>query len=326
MVNRLVSIIIPSFNSLKYLDDSIKSAIDQTYKNIEIILVDDGSTDGTKERFAHFESLGVKCIYQENAGASTARNTGLDAAKGEYIQFLDADDIMHPTKIEKQIDKILLENAELSYTYWKDFKSSINENVDFRFKHLNHNNAISGKELLISYGKNNWFIPTSSWLVSAELINKSGYWNIELSNNDDGEFFTRILLKTTKVVAVKEILTYYRVSDNSLSSFNSKNKAVSAYKSWNLILSHINNSGDNSLLIYPKRGMYYLYNYLLDSYPEISELIYSKIIEIDKTEPGYTFIQDKWRQRCIRLMGMKNGNKLFRVLQFFRYMPPFNKG
>jgi len=100
----LVSVIIPTYNRAEYVCDAIESVLNQTYKNIEIIVVDDGSTDDTKEWIKKYlSSSKLKYIYQENRGVSSARNTGIKIAKGEYLAFLDSDDLFLPKKIELQV-------------------------------------------------------------------------------------------------------------------------------------------------------------------------------------------------------------------------------
>lgn len=101
----LVSIIIPTYNNVDTICQAVDSCINQTYRNIEIIVIDDGSTDNTKKVLSKYLSdERFKYIYQENQERSSARNHGLDVAKGEYIQFLDSDDRLYPTKIEKQVN------------------------------------------------------------------------------------------------------------------------------------------------------------------------------------------------------------------------------
>src|ERR1700744_1176722 len=102
----LVSIIIPLYNAGNYISETLQSALDQTWPNKEIIIVDDGSTDNSLAIAKSFESEFVKVLSQENKGASAARNKGLSIAKGEYIQFLDADDLLSPNKIAAQLEKL----------------------------------------------------------------------------------------------------------------------------------------------------------------------------------------------------------------------------
>lgn len=96
----MVSVIIPVYNGERYIEKSIKSVLDQSFRDIEIIIVDDGSTDGTANIIKKYN---VRYIYQNNKGPSAARNRGIKEAKGEYISFLDADDIYYPLKIEEQV-------------------------------------------------------------------------------------------------------------------------------------------------------------------------------------------------------------------------------
>lgn len=96
----LVSIIIITYNDRKYVGEAIESALAQTYKDYEIIVVDDGSSDNTSEVLAEFGDQ-VTVIYQENRGLSAARNTGIRASKGEYVAFIDADNVWMPAMLEK---------------------------------------------------------------------------------------------------------------------------------------------------------------------------------------------------------------------------------
>ncbi|HZX58320.1 MAG TPA: glycosyltransferase family A protein, partial [Mucilaginibacter sp.] len=102
----LVSIIIPVYNSEKHLAETISSALEQTWPNKEIIIVDDGSADNSLAIAKSFASENVKVFHQPNKGASAARNKGIQEAKGDYIQFLDADDLLMPNKIAAQVKQL----------------------------------------------------------------------------------------------------------------------------------------------------------------------------------------------------------------------------
>ncbi|VDG72429.1 family 2 glycosyl transferase [Clostridium carnis] len=110
----MVSVIIVVYNGEKYIKEAIDSVLNQTYKDIEVIVVDDGSTDNTREIVKEYEK--IIYMYQENKGEGSARNLGIEVSKGEYLAFLDADDLYAPDKIEKQL-KILLENEEVDVVY-----------------------------------------------------------------------------------------------------------------------------------------------------------------------------------------------------------------
>ena len=102
MPEPLVSVVIPSFNYARFLVDCVDSALAQTYPHREIIVVDDGSTDNTRQVLEHYGDK-IVYIHQSNQGLSQARNTGIHAAKGEFIALLDSDDLWHPRKLELQI-------------------------------------------------------------------------------------------------------------------------------------------------------------------------------------------------------------------------------
>lgn len=105
-MNELVSVIMPAYNMEKYIGDSIKSVLNQNYKNFELIIINDGSSDGTKEIAAKYQHMDERITYieQENKGVSAARNVGISCAKGKYISFLDADDLWEPTFLSTLIN------------------------------------------------------------------------------------------------------------------------------------------------------------------------------------------------------------------------------
>lgn len=110
-----VSVIIPTYNRAEFISDAIESVLNQTFEDYEIIIVDDGSTDNTKQIVQSYTSK-VKYYYQEQSGVSSARNYGIKAATGEYIAFLDSDDQFLPQKLEKQVE-VLENNPRIGIVY-----------------------------------------------------------------------------------------------------------------------------------------------------------------------------------------------------------------
>lgn len=115
MENQKVSVIIPTYNLARYINETVDSVLGQTYKNYEIIIVDDGSTDNTKEALSEYGGK-ITYIFQENQGVSAARNKGIKEAKGEYIAFLDADDLWLKDKLELQIG-LMNSNPEVAMIF-----------------------------------------------------------------------------------------------------------------------------------------------------------------------------------------------------------------
>jgi glycosyltransferase involved in cell wall biosynthesis len=317
MSKPLVSIIIPSYNSKDYLRDAVSSALNQSYESIEVIVIDDGSTDGTRDIFPKFVSKGVNCYYIENGGASNARNFGLEKAKGDYIQFLDADDIIASTKIEKQMALMQKHQSELSYSPWIYFKESATDRyqAQFKFSHINHNLLRSGKELMISYGMENWFIPTVAWLVKIDLIEKAGYWNPTKCPNDDGEYFSRILFWAEQVICCQENLAYYRLTANdSLSKLNSSLKIDASYNSFLQIESLLLTCNDIRLLSYPKRLYYMQYKLTIKKYPELAK---RAALNFDRIQAPSFLSKKKYYWIFINWFGLHQGTILYMMLQPF---------
>jgi len=111
-----VSVVIPAYNAAEYLDESISSVLDQSYSNLELIVVDDGSIDKTSDIVSKFRDSRLTYVYQDNKGVSGARNRGLEIASGDYIAFLDADDIWCRTKLEMQVS-VLDNNSDIDFIF-----------------------------------------------------------------------------------------------------------------------------------------------------------------------------------------------------------------
>lgn len=241
----LVSIIIPTYNSEKHLVETIKSAINQTWKNKEIIIVDDGSTDRSLTIANQFSENGLIVISQKNNGAAAARNVGLKNAKGKFIQFLDADDLLSPNKIELQMEEISVFTEKISLSNSVHFFEG-SDPLAFSPSKADVDLFKSTKEppdfLLNLYGRlgNGGIVPVHAWLTPRTLLDKAGYWDESLSLDDDGEYFCRVVLVSEEVVFVQHTNAYYRKykSNKSLSAQNTLKALQSAYKTLKLKEDH----------------------------------------------------------------------------------------
>lgn len=208
MQQLLVSILIPLYNSEKYIAETLQSVINQTWPNKEIIVVDDGSTDKSYEIAKSYESDIVKVYHQENRGSCAARNKAFELSSGDYIQYLDADDLLAHNKIEIQLNLLLEKQLNLSFCSWTKFFFN---NPD---GNLNWQPTLSEDEVITSL---DWLLKTPNiachaWLASRELIEKAGTWDTMLKKNQDGEFFTRVVSTTDKIIFCKMAKAYYRAS------------------------------------------------------------------------------------------------------------------
>ena len=207
--NPLISIIIPAYNSEDYITECIESALNQTYNNIEIIVIDDGSTDKTLATIQIYKNIIV--IAQTNQGASCARNIGLKKARGKYIQFLDSDDILDSNKIATQVNALRYSTSKtLIFGNWVKFKNDVSGQPIVN-RCINRDYLIPPQLLADMWGSSEMIQP-GAWLVSSDLIECVGLWDEKLSLNDDGEYFCRIILASDEIKFVSNSLCFYRTA------------------------------------------------------------------------------------------------------------------
>lgn len=157
----LVSIVVPIYKVEKYLNQCVDSIISQTYKNIEIILVDDGSPDGCGDICDYYSSFDkrVKVIHKENAGVSSARNSGVEVARGEYLYFCDSDDYLNTDAIEKLLNVALAENADVVFFEPTTFQDSIDEIDNFNWSRSRYYKSDTGINQFITLNQNDDYHP-----------------------------------------------------------------------------------------------------------------------------------------------------------------------
>jgi glycosyltransferase involved in cell wall biosynthesis len=222
----LVSILIPAFNAETFIEATLKSALSQTWPRTEIIVVDDGSSDRTLSIARRFASPRVSVITQANQGASAARNKALSLSQGDFIQWLDADDLLAPDKIANQMA------AAERYPDKRILFSSAWGSFFHRFERTNYCPTplwedLSKVEWLYRKLDQNLFMQTGVWLVSRELSSAAGPWDSRLSYDDDGEYFARVLLASNGIRFVPEAKAMYRLAGaNRLSYIGQSNKKI----------------------------------------------------------------------------------------------------
>lgn len=205
----LVSILIPAHNAETSIAETLRSAITQTWPRKEIIVVDDGSTDSTLAVARQFEVQSVRVVTQENQGASGTRNKAFSLSNGDYIQWLDADDLLAPDKIATQLDAIGRQpgSRELLSSAWGLF---MYRRSRAKFIRTPLWCDLSPTEWLLRKMGQNLFMQTATWLVSRELTLAAGPWDTRLSSDDDGEYFCRVLLASEGVRFVPQAKVFYR--------------------------------------------------------------------------------------------------------------------
>jgi glycosyltransferase involved in cell wall biosynthesis len=205
----LVSILIPAYNSQEWISETIQSALAQTWPRREIIIVDDGSTDHTLQVAKQFSSKEVSVVTKKNSGAAATRNHALSLSQGAFIQWLDADDLLSPDKIERQLHALadFSDSRTLLSSSWGTF---IYRPSRARFITTDLWCDLDPVEWLIRKFGQNLSMQTSVWLVSRELTEAAGPWNTRLLGDDDGEYFCRVALASKRIKFVPEAKVFYR--------------------------------------------------------------------------------------------------------------------
>ena len=243
-MSALVSIIIPCFNSAPWLAQTLESALAQSWPNKEVILIDDGSKDQSLAIANEFGGRGVTVIAQPNRGASAARNAGLGTARGTYIQFLDADDLLAPDKIGLQMHALKQSGPDvLASASWSRFTHDPAQAV---FVPQAVAEARTGVEFLQRHYETGSMMQPAAWLAPRELLDRAGPWDESLSLNDDGEYFARVMLTARGLVHVEQARCYYRSGvASSLSRRTDPAAFTSLFRSIELTTRHLL-SKDNS--------------------------------------------------------------------------------
>lgn len=211
--NHLVSIVIPAYNAELFIKETIDSVLNQTYKNFECIVVDDGSKDATSGIIENFTKRDnrLKLIKQPNKGVSAARNFGATNSAGIYIAFLDADDIWLPEHLELLVHELETQKLE--------FVQSNYQTIDQNSQKLNYRSRAKGGNIFnhLLLGKYDHFSGPSGIMVTRTSFNKTGGFDVNLSNVADWDFFLQCA-RQLQIGLVNKITWLYRLHPNNMHS------------------------------------------------------------------------------------------------------------
>jgi glycosyltransferase involved in cell wall biosynthesis len=274
----LVSILIPARNAQQWIADTIESALSQTWTKKEIVVVDDGSTDQTFQIAKRFASKTVRVVTQANQGAAAARNTAFSMCQGDYIQWLDADDLLDPDKVDFQVRRLddcptkrtLLSGAWAYFIYRKQ---------KARFSPTLLWCDLTPLEWLVRKMGNNLHMQTDNWLVSRALSEAAGPWDTRLWRDNDGEYFCRVILACDAIHFVPDAKSYYRVAGfKSVSYIGGSNKKLeSLFLSLKLHIGYLRSMEDSertrsACIKYIRTWLPEFYPYRLDIARELKEI------------------------------------------------------
>lgn len=318
-MKKLVSVIIPLYNAANFIESCLISIKNQTYTNLQVIIVNDGSTDDSisivKNTIVNDSRFII--VNQENKGCSAAKNKGLQYAKGDFIQYLDADDILSENKIELQVLALDIHVDSIAVCRTHVFSNKISDALYSLDEDLISKGGSGLKFLLRLLGSEGiiGMVQPNAYLVPMHIIEKAGPWDESISKSpaEDGEYFTRILL-STKQVLFTEGINYYR----KIASISSVSKASKYENAYDLFIT-IKKSFSHLFAISRSEKFLYLYAVHLtacayqfgNKYPVIykyveQELKYYKI-------KNYQFIHTTRFSKWTNLFGFRNAMRLKKI-------------
>lgn len=268
MTKPLVSILIPAYNAERWIANTIRSAVAQTWEPKEVIIVDDGSTDETVTIARQFASESVRVVSQQNEGAAAARNRALSLSTGDYIQWLDADDLLAADKIQRQIEVLDGDDGDESR---RTLLSGSWGRFIYRPRRAEFTPTalwcdLSPAEFLVRKLGQKIFMQTAVWLVSRELAGAAGPWDTRMLSDDDGEYFCRVMLASERIRFVPEARVFYRDVGAARLSYvgRSNTKLEALWLSMQLHIRYLRSMEDNART--RAASLKYLQNYVATFY------------------------------------------------------------
>jgi glycosyltransferase involved in cell wall biosynthesis len=268
----LVSIIIPAYNAERWIAYTLQSAVAQTWPRKEIIVVDDGSTDLTAKVVRQFGSKGVVLCSTENRGLSAAQNQGFQLCHGDYIQWLDSDDLLAPDKIERQLAAVRPSDSKriLLSSPWAPFYYRTRS---ARFVHNSVWEDLTPVEWLLRKLRDNLHMQNATWLVSREVTEAAGPWDTRLHYDQDGEYFSRVLLASEGTRFVPGTGIFYRITSMNRISYigNSNKKRESLLLSMKLHIQYLRSLEESERV--REACLQYMQTWYPNFYPERPDLV-----------------------------------------------------
>ncbi len=311
--NHKVSILIPCYNSEAFISETLNCCLNQTYQNIEVVLVDDGSKDKSLEIASKFEDKRIKVISQSNSGACRARNLAFKNCTGDYIMYLDADDLISNTYVELLVNALEGKSINTIATgQWDRFHKDIKEAT---FPLLNiYKNYDQAFNLLIDMWTFGEMLACTSYLIPRGIVEKINGWDETVLKNQDGEFFCRILIAGGNIVHVPNAKFYYRTGEYlTVSKANSKKKIASMLDTFinyrKNALVHENSKRVREALSINFTLFIYLHG---NQYPDLYKRAKE---EVNNLGVGYVLKNEPYRvKRICKIIGFENFMTIRKIL------------
>ncbi len=316
----LVSILIPAYNAERFVGAAVESALAQTYPHVEIVVVDDGSTDGTRDALRPFEARGVRVIEQANAGQCAAANAAFRASSGELVKYFDADDLLAPDHVARQVDRLGPRRDAVAMARWARFHA---DPAEARFDPLPmYRDARPAEWLATEWATARPMMQCAMWLVPRAVLDRVGLWDERLSLINDFEFFARVLLGAREILFAPEARLYYRSGlDGSLSGQRSRRAVESAFLSLSLGTDHLLAAEDGPRT--RRAAAAVLQDFVFSTYPAHTDLTAraaARVAALGGSDlapdgpPGF--------QRLRRLVGWRAARRVQHAADRLRHSPP----
>lgn len=258
MDKNLVSIIIPVYNVARYLDDCLNSVLKQTYTNLEIIVIDDGSTDESLEicRSYAAKDKRLKVLHQNNAGVSAARNAGLNIMTGDYVLFIDSDDLINQNMIKNLIEAFgRSDRIDAVFCGYKEFDDKTGEIIKevAPSKSMRVDRDVGVAEIFGEYSTMLW-----NKMFRCSIIGKSDLFDVTLKIGEDELWMIDVLKKANNIMLIETPLYYYRSRAEGASKGRVFSEAkLTDYESQKKVLKSINEYSSDVLTLYAQQRLYY---------------------------------------------------------------------
>ena len=269
-ITPLVSICIPMYNVSEYIEETLHRILKQSYENIEIVIVDDHSTDGSYSLAKAYESDKVKVYQNIKKGGNAARNYAFEMSNGTYIKFMDADDYCSDTMVEEQLNRMIRDGTENTLIHSP--LKMLDPDGSFFNPHRSIDKDYSpGIELLIAIWKREGFNIPHSHLMHRNLVKKVGGWDEEIIKNQDGEFFARVAAIADQALSIKNVFAIWRQTKKGVSTQTSLDAHSSVIDTYNVITELLIHYDDSSQMreICGK----YIGGFVYENYPQIKSLM-----------------------------------------------------
>lgn len=268
--NPLVSVCIPMYNVSEYIEETLQKLLNQSYKHIEIVIVDDHSTDNSYQIAQKYESENLKIFKNEKKGGNAARNLAFEKSSGDYIKFMDSDDYCSQTMIEKQLERLLKDGTQNTLIHSPVKMLEPDGRIFSLPRSIDKDYSPAIEQLVAIWNQEGFNVP-HCYLMHRQLVIKSGGWDETVLKNQDAEFFARVAAVADKALAVDSVFAIWRQTKKGVSTHTSVKALASVIDTFETITKLLINYNDTQAM--RELCSKYIGVYVFTNYPAISPIM-----------------------------------------------------